>query len=136
MRKIARRDFLKMTSAGILGFILLNGVLMLKKYAFLSGLPESRTINLSGKPDGTYFYDSFLVVKQGNQYRALSNKCTHAGCKISNRQGDHLVCACHGSVYSITGQVLKGPATHSLQQLEFTWDEQTGDITVKTPDNG
>lgn len=48
---------------------------------------------------------------------AMTDTCTHAGCSLSKgafvgRDGRHLRCACHGSVFDVrTGSVLHGPAT-------------------------
>ena len=46
-------------------------------------------------------------------YRALSAVCTHQGCEV--RPGSNgLRCPCHGSAYSLDGNVVRGPATKPL----------------------
>ncbi len=46
-------------------------------------------------------------------YRALSAVCTHQGCEV--RPGSNgLRCPCHGSAFSLEGEVLRGPAKKPL----------------------
>jgi cytochrome b6-f complex iron-sulfur subunit len=47
-------------------------------------------------------------------YNAVSPICTHRGCTVET-QGAVLVCPCHGSTYSRTGTVLRGPADRPLR---------------------
>ena len=56
-----------------------------------------------------------LVVVQASQgqFTGLSAICTHQRCTVGVN-GDRLDCPCHGSRYSLTGEVLRGPATASL----------------------
>lgn len=56
-------------------------------------------------------------------YTALYLRCTHRGCEVKPRDG-YLVCPCHGSEFSNTGEVTHPPAEQNLQQFEvFTDDE-------------
>lgn len=56
-----------------------------------------------------------LVHLPDGKYTSLSAKCTHMGCTVSfEPKGDYFLCECHGSKFSITGTVLKGPATKPL----------------------
>jgi len=57
---------------------------------------------------------NFLVSRAGDQFTALTAVCTHEGCVVSNFQSGTYECPCHGSQYSISGSVIKGPATRSL----------------------
>lgn len=109
----------------------MNGILMIAKHTLLQGDSDNQVVNLGDKPDGTYFYDTFLIVKKDKQYKVLSNKCTHAGCRISSQRGNELMCSCHGSVFSQSGEVLKGPATKPLQQLAHTVKDSSGEIIVQ-----
>jgi glycine/D-amino acid oxidase-like deaminating enzyme/nitrite reductase/ring-hydroxylating ferredoxin subunit len=47
---------------------------------------------------------------------ALSPTCTHLGCRVRwNRAERSWDCPCHGSRFSLTGDVLQGPAVHRLE---------------------
>ena len=63
--------------------------------------------------------DPIYLLRNGNEYRALSPICTHRGCTVEV-QTDRLVCPCHGSTYDRDGQVLKGPAQRALARYPLT----------------
>jgi cytochrome b6-f complex iron-sulfur subunit len=50
---------------------------------------------------------------------AYSAICTHQGCTVKPA-GKELDCPCHGSVYDLTGAVLKGPAQRPLNPVKVT----------------
>jgi len=66
-----------------------------------------------------------IIVNAGNdKIVAFSSTCTHQGCTISyNPSIKNFPCPCHGSVFSINGSVLNGPASKSLPQFSVTRDE-------------
>ena len=55
-------------------------------------------------------------------YAAYSKVCTHAGCMVSDRDGETLVCPCHfGKFDPVSGaSVVGGPAPRALPQLPLT----------------
>jgi len=62
---------------------------------------------------------SVWAVKEPNgEIKVFSPICPHLGCGYhwDNDKGK-FACPCHGSVYSITGQVLAGPAPRPLDDL-------------------
>jgi len=70
---------------------------------------------------------TFLVTRtSASAATVLTATCTHEGCAITGFSGSQFVCPCHGSTFSTSGSVVKGPATRSLQQ--FT--AQASDTTV------
>lgn len=52
-------------------------------------------------------------------FSAVSTRCMHRGCQVEPG-GDHLICPCHGSEYTNTGEVLKGPTQRPLRRLPVT----------------
>ena len=63
-----------------------------------------------------------------NSFTAVEAVCTHEGCTVSNADGDQYVCPCHGSRYSRSGQVLRGPAVASLRR--YTTSFTDGVVTI------
>ena len=58
-----------------------------------------------------------VIRKSASEYVALSTVCTHEGCTINySSSSNRLVCPCHGSIFSNTGQVIQGPASSALPQ--------------------
>jgi cytochrome b6-f complex iron-sulfur subunit len=66
--------------------------------------------------------DTIMVIRMSdNQAVALSAICTHAGCSMDyNTAQQQLDCGCHGSQFSIAGQVVRGPANRSLRVYTAT----------------
>jgi Rieske Fe-S protein len=70
-------------------------------------------------PVGSGIIDNSLqsVITQptSGEFKAFNYLCTHQGCPVSQISGDKIMCACHGSEFSIKdGSVLRGPATKPL----------------------
>ena len=65
-----------------------------------------------------------LVRETDGSYLALSLKCTHLGCtvKVDEAAGE-LACPCHGSRFSLGGEVQKGPAGSPLAQYAATVED-------------
>jgi len=55
-------------------------------------------------------------------YAAYSKVCTHAGCMVSNEEGETLVCPCHFGKFDPTkgAKVVGGPPERALPQLPIT----------------
>lgn len=70
-----------------------------------------------------------LLVREGDAYRAFSNVCTHAGCGITEVLAAGVRCRCHGSEFSLAGQVRQGPALTPLTPFSCV---QTGARLVIT----
>jgi cytochrome b6-f complex iron-sulfur subunit len=74
-------------------------------------------------------HDRAVVRTGASSFVALSRICTHQGCD-TGVQGDRFVCPCHGSMFSATGDVLRGPAERPLQRLSVQYDAATGTLTI------
>lgn len=76
--------------------------------------------------------DSILLVRSSTSaIQAVSDICTHAGCGV---RYDHvnkiLSCPCHGSEYTLTGMVLRGPAFKPLAKYQTQLDASTNQLTI------
>lgn len=67
-----------------------------------------------------------VVIKSEVEITAFSLVCTHLGCSV-NVTAKNMACPCHGSLFDLQGEVLKGPADRPLQQLEV---EDQGEYVV------
>jgi len=67
------------------------------------------------------------VLRKEGRITALSMTCTHLGCTVS-LDGDRFACPCHGSIFSLDGRVIKGPAVRPL--AEYAFEEKDGILTV------
>ncbi|WP_405672755.1 Rieske (2Fe-2S) protein [Streptomyces sp. NBC_01530] len=74
---------------------------------------------------GKVFSDHQVVVSQpkAGEFKAFTTICTHRQCPMTDLQDDILVCACHGSRFSvIDGSVKHGPALEPLGAKKITVD--------------
>ena len=69
-----------------------------------------------------------LARTSANSFTAVEAVCTHEGCTVSNADGDQYVCPCHGSRYTRSGQVVRGPAVASLRR--YTTSFTDGVVTI------
>lgn len=73
-----------------------------------------------------------LILRTGGQIYAIHDRCSHRGCSLSEGEveGEEVVCACHGSRFSLRdGAVRGGPATSA--QPAFQVREQDGRVEVR-----
>src|SRR5688572_923948 len=70
------------------------------------------------------FYPLLVNRGSGNQFFALSTRCTHQGCVVSafSTTAGASVCPCHGSRFAIDGTVVNGPAGAPLARYAHTFD--------------
>ena len=108
-----------------------NNRLVLKKSDFIFIKKEKETIRQwvlvkTDKipfPIGVYRFDN-------DKYAASYLECMHQQCEVEP-EGDHLQCPCHGSEYSNTGKLQKGPAEADLKTFPITTDENNIYILLK-----
>jgi len=76
--------------------------------------------------------DKILVMRTSTTVvQAVSDICTHAGCGVRyDRVGKIITCPCHGSQYSLTGAVTRGPASRPLQKYLTQLDPGTNVLTI------
>jgi cytochrome b6-f complex iron-sulfur subunit len=72
-----------------------------------------------------------LVARTGTDtFTALSSTCTHQACEITGYAGQDFVCPCHGSEFTTSGQVVRGPAFVALPQYQTQWANDVLTITA------
>lgn len=121
-----RRRFLAFLSGfGLLGSAVLSAVsnLVFIKPRATYGQPQRFLI---GKPEdfppGTKLAledRRICLVREGNQFAAISTTCTHLGCIVSPSDTG-FSCPCHGSRYDQDGNVTAGPAPDPLAWYKVT----------------
>ncbi len=142
----SRRGFLKIVIgtlsalyALILGIPFLRAVISsapLKKLSFteagdFSSLPVGQPTDLNFEVLSTDAYlsqkvtRSVWVVKHSDtEATVFSPICTHLGCHYKwNPQTRQFECPCHGSVFTIDGRVIGGPAPRPLDALPYKIQE-------------
>jgi menaquinol-cytochrome c reductase iron-sulfur subunit len=62
---------------------------------------------------------AYLYTEQGREYVALSNICTHLGCKVRwiNDQSQFF-CPCHNAAFDKEGKVVSGPPPRPLDRYQ------------------
>jgi len=127
-RKISRKEFLNRISWVIaLPFVLLGG-LSIKRHKSLQS--ESIVRIPTSIEEGVTFQNEFIIVKEKNEIRFLSSKCTHLGCKINSFENNKFICPCHGSTFTIEGKNTKGPAAKPLKELAFSINKENGEYII------
>jgi len=100
---------------------------------------EPPTAFSAGPPDAiavgsvvTHVEQRVYVIRMAEGFRALSAVCTHLGC-ITRYQPDRnlIACPCHGSQYTLAGDVVAGPAPRPLRWLQMSLSEK-GELIVDT----
>jgi len=61
-----------------------------------------------------------LVVRRGNEFRALSILCTHQPCVVEKVADGEFFCPCHGSRFDADGKVTLGPASKDLPWFKIS----------------
>jgi cytochrome b6-f complex iron-sulfur subunit len=71
----------------------------------------------------------FLLSRTGaSAFTAVEGICTHEGCRVTDADGDNYVCPCHGSRYTRSGTVVRGPAVASLRR--YSTNVVDGVVTI------
>ncbi len=61
----------------------------------------------------------YVLTEDGRNYIAMSNICTHLGCRIRwIAEQDRFFCPCHNGVFDRQGSVVSGPPPRPLDQYE------------------
>jgi cytochrome b6-f complex iron-sulfur subunit len=67
--------------------------------------------------------DRIVIIRtDATTFTAVSNICTHAGCTVRFDGSSKLNCPCHGSIFALSGAVIRGPASRPLKTYTVTFD--------------
>ena len=82
-------------------------------------IEESAYINLKNV-GGSVIKDNLIIARTGtNAFVALSKACPHAGFTvIYDHPKSQFLCTLHGSIFSTSGSVEKGPANRGLTKFK------------------
>lgn len=66
----------------------------------------------------------FVTTENGTDFKALSNVCTHLGCRVRwvDEEGGFF-CPCHNAVFNADGTVASGPPPSPLDEFEVKVEE-------------
>ncbi len=65
-------------------------------------------------------HDVWVTKRSPSEVTVFSPICPHLGCHYDWHPGkEEFICPCHGSIYSMTGKVLGGPAPRPLDTLPW-----------------
>ena len=73
----------------------------------------------------------YLLKTENDKYQAIYLLCTHKFCDVKPA-GAILACPCHGSEFTQSGKVLKGPAESDLATFPVTSDGDNIYIQIKS----
>jgi cytochrome b6-f complex iron-sulfur subunit len=87
------------------------------------------TINVPGGANGQGIAVTRL---SSSAVAAVSRRCTHQGCTVGLPLASlgNMQCPCHGSVFTVTGSVVNGPAASPLLTYPTTIDFSTNEVVI------
>ena len=101
--------------------------------SFPQGVPVSPLFEMqkeTGYDHGKTTRDIWIVKHSDSKVTVFSPICPHLGCHYNwFAEASKFMCPCHGSVYSIDGKVLGGPAPRGLDTLPYKIEN--GDLYVQ-----
>lgn len=102
------------------GIVMKDGVLLISKSEFDNNGKQRRFVIVN--TDSVNF--PICIYRTGmDKYIASLMECTHRSCEL-NVGGGMYSCPCHGSEFSIEGEVLQGPASEKLRTFKITLDDE------------
>jgi Rieske Fe-S protein len=146
---VDRRNFMKIATLGIGGFI--GAVLAIPSIAYIispaqkskviedwirlgsvskveTGTPTLFKVKIEDKTGwivNEQELSVYVLTENGRDYIALSNICTHLGCRVRwIDEASQFYCPCHNGIFDKEGKVVSGPPPRPLDRYE-----------VKTVDN-
>lgn len=133
-----RRYFLEILGGSAVGIAAAGSIVLTAQYLSPNVLHEPPLKFKAGTvedypPDSvTLLVDqkSYIVRGKEGYFYAMSAVCTHLGCITGWRSDQGIIaCPCHGSRFDREGNVIGGPAPHSLQRFQISLEDR-GQLVV------
>jgi menaquinol-cytochrome c reductase iron-sulfur subunit len=68
----------------------------------------------------------YLLTEDGRDYVAMSNICTHLGCRVRwIDDQEQFFCPCHNAIFGKDGSVVEGPPPRALDRFEVKVEDET-----------
>jgi len=68
----------------------------------------------------------YLLTEDGRDYVAMSNICTHLGCRVRwIDDQDQFFCPCHNAIFGKDGSVVEGPPPRALDRFDVKVEDDT-----------
>ena len=81
-------------------------------------------------PQGLFY----LACLKDGSFLAMSRTCTHLGCSVPWDEEQHkFICPCHGSTFSLTGEVLTAPAPRPLDTFPVRIENRIIKVNISKP---
>ena len=135
MKKITRRDFLKLATNSLLGLsgaLGLGGIVRFLSFEMDPAPPSQYDLgSAESYPLGSrtlMMHIPAVLIHNEEGFTALSLVCTHLGCAVEQKDGA-FECPCHGSRYDNQGAVTRGPSNAPLRKLRVETSE-TGNLIL------
>jgi cytochrome b6-f complex iron-sulfur subunit len=122
-KDMERRGFIKkglQWAASLLGGLLLA----YPAFSFMTfrKATKRRIVFHPGEQAGSViFREGVYLIREPNDMFALSARCTHLGCTLNyNAVSGKFACPCHGSIFTLSGKRVSGPARKDLCRVPLT----------------
>lgn len=129
MKKLSRREFLRLASNSLLGLsgaIGLGGLFRFLSFDMDPAPPSEYDLGpATDFPTGSrtlLMHIPAVLIHNDEGWLAMSLVCTHLGCTVEAKDKG-FECPCHGSKYDAQGYVSRGPSTKSLRRLRVEVNE-------------
>ncbi|MCK6621086.1 MAG: Rieske (2Fe-2S) protein [Calditrichaceae bacterium] len=138
-----RREFIRSCAAISAGIVCGSGALLVSGCSSVQYVPFATTENAFVVKKAAFGAQPFVLIKsrefpapiyiarlaEGN-YAAVLLQCTHKQCEVSAGPG-LLICPCHGSEFSVTGEVVSPPAEKNLYAFKVRADAEN--VYIEAP---
>jgi cytochrome b6-f complex iron-sulfur subunit len=128
--QLNRRGFLDLLTRALLWFSGATGLVGLVRFLSYDREPASKGLytlefpvayplgSITPIPEATVF-----LIRDQTGFYARSLICPHLGCVLEKNEGGYQ-CPCHGSRFGELGELVNGPASHSLTSVWLGLDEE------------